>query len=222
MADNRKPKGPPLRSLKLEVSEPKKTDLGWYFIAVAIVTRGKFPDTNAEVQFYFNKVEEEQPQVTDDEGRASVQFFETPLGVNVVEAQIKGEPLTKRSTKIVVREEKKEEKPPLRVSRVNVTESDLGKGKRLLTFETLTADHVRVPRAKLRIQEREIPDGCMNVETDNTGTVCVELTVKKTSRKLHVIPLGEPARSFTWTLYSKTHPKPKTAKNPTVKEASNG
>lgn len=220
MADRQERRGPPPRRLILEVGEPKKSeDLGWYFTAVAVVLRGKNPEPNAEVQFFLNKLEDGTgTQTTDSDGRATMQFFPN-TGGHIVEAQIKGEPLTKRGTKVLVKEEmvvkeKKEEKPTLRVSQVNVIESDLGGGKRLLTFETLTDDDDRVPQAKLRIQEQGIqPKGFKDIRTDKTGTKSVVFEVGATPKVLRIIPLGEPAESFTWTLY------PKQEKN---KEKKNG
>lgn len=92
MADNRR-REPPKKMLSVEVEEPHPLENGSYSItASAVATQGKRALEGERIQFFLGAVDYEQPIITDQNGRAMMEFIITPqTDKTFIQAQIVGE-----------------------------------------------------------------------------------------------------------------------------------
>lgn len=180
--------------IRLELTEPDKKDDSWSTTAIATVTTGTDIVTDAEVQFYHNGRAVDSPVDTDGEGRATKEFVDLKKGSHTFEAKIAGTSTSSRQTKVL-----KEEKPK-KPAKIKISQAALGLGKYILNFQTLAEDGAPT-QATIRILDRQLTNGVMELKTGSDGSVSHAFAVGIEKKILTITVLGSPIEPVTRTLY---------------------
>ena len=189
MADQDQRQQPQL-GLRLELTEPNRTESGWELKAIATLAKGRDPAPNERVQLYLDGMSTGDPEVTDGEGRAMKEFLDLQVGTHTFEAQIVGTTVKSRQTKNL-----KDEKPK---KPANLIVDQSGRNKKyVLVFQVLTEDDRPVQGAVIRITDQDDPNGFYDLKpTGPNGTTERKIEFTAHEKILGILVLGTTIRRW--------------------------